>query len=133
MLHAPHGGIIIGNLPLRRPGERLGNLVFSDAHGARLKAVEHDFELGDIGGEVLRDQAIGVAQPGDAGLDHQVDRGAFLEKAGPHQIEPRPHVNDHVVEVLARDGQQPVDGVVGGIETGETCPEPQAPKLPNYA
>ena len=118
-LHAPHGVVIVGNLPLRRPGERLGNLVFGDAHRARLIAVEHDFELGNPGGEVLRDQAIGVAQPSDAGLNDQVDRGALFEKAGPHQIKPRPHINDDVIEVLARDGQQPVDGVVGSGKLGK--------------
>ena len=58
VLHAPHGIIIIGNLPLGRPGESLRDLLFSNAQRTRLKPVEHDFQLGHIRREVLRDQAV---------------------------------------------------------------------------
>ena len=115
----PHGVVVVGNLPLRRTGERLGDLVFGHAQGARLIAVEYDFEFGNPRGKVLRDQPVRVAQPGDAGLNHQVNRGTVFEEARTHQIQPGAHVNDHVVELLPRHRNQLVDGLVGGIKLGK--------------
>ena len=119
MLHAPHSCIIVGNFPLYRPGERLRNFVFSDAQGARLKPVDHDFEFWDPGGEVLRDQAICVAQSCDAGLDDQVDRGAVFEESRAHEIKLRSHIDHHVFEVLLGDCEQLVDGFIGGLKLGK--------------
>ena len=118
-LHAPHSGIIVGNLPLNRPGEGLGNLIFGNAHPAWLKAVDHNFEPGYLGREELRDHAIRVAQSGDAGLDHQIDGRSVLEKRCARQVESGAHIHDDVVKVLARYRDQPVDRVMGGIKLGE--------------
>ena len=87
---------------MRRTSERLGDLVFANAHGARLIPIQYDLELGDPGREELRDQAIRVAQSGDAGLNDQIDRRAVLEQARPHQIQPGTHIDDYVFEVLPR-------------------------------
>ena len=54
VLHLAHGRIVVGDLPVGRPGERLGD-------GARRKrpgsvgvvAVDHDFELGAADGKEL--------------------------------------------------------------------------------
>ena len=114
VLHLPHCGKIVGDLPLGRPGQGLRYVVVADSLAAGIVAVDHDFELGAAGAEELADQAIRVAQLGDSRLGDQIDRLSLFEERRTRKIEPRSHIDHHAVVILTRNRQQPVDRLVGG-------------------
>ena len=91
----------------------------ADAQGAGLIAVDHDFKLGSAAGKELADQAVGVAQFGNAGLGDQVDLWASLKSAVPVKSSREPISTTTLSNSCARDGDQPVDGLVGGLELGK--------------
>ena len=58
VLHPPHYVKVVGNLPLRRPGQRSGNVLLGNLHLARVVPIDHDFYLGAALSRKLPDQAI---------------------------------------------------------------------------
>ena len=115
VLHAAHGCIVVGDLPIRGPGESLGNMLFGDLQAARIVPVQYDFQFRASSYGEPCNQAIGVAQFGDADLHHHKDGGGFVEDARALQVEFRSGIDHHIIEVLASDLEQLVDGVIGDV------------------
>ena len=80
VLHPPHRHIVVGNLPLRLPGESFGHLRLVDLQGARVVAVDDDFQFRTAFTGELCNQSVRVAQFGDADLRDQVDGSGFIEE-----------------------------------------------------
>lgn len=78
--------------------------------------IEDDLELAAAPGEELADQAVGVAEFGNADLSDQVEDGGFLKDSGLSQVDSGAGIDDHIIEVLARDGEQFVNGLRGGLD-----------------
>ena len=115
VLHMAHGSIVIGNLPADWPGERLGHMFFFDSLGAGVEAVDHHFQGGPALGGYLLDQAVCIAQFGNAELRNQVKGHRLVEAASALQIQFRAGIHHHVFVILKRDFQKGANCFIGGL------------------
>src|SRR5665213_2889200 len=101
--------------PCRRHGEGLIDAGLIDGERAGGITVEDNLELYAVHAEYLRDQAVGIAQIGDAHLQYEVNRGACLKERLAGRVEARTGIDHDVVEVLARDVYKPLDRFLSGV------------------
>jgi hypothetical protein len=76
-------------------------MLFIDFLGARVVAVNYDFELGTALGGELRNQAMGVTQFRNPDLRDQVDGGGFIKEMLALQVKSRTRVHYNIIKILA--------------------------------
>lgn len=82
------GGIVIGHAPLRRAGQRPGDVCLVVEEGLGSVTIQDDVEVAAAVGEILGEESICVAEFGDADLGNQINGRGGIEKRGASQVEP---------------------------------------------
>src|ERR1700728_2961827 len=106
--------VVVGNLPLRGPCERIVDLVVVKQEIVRLIAVENDLEVVEAPREEIIYHTVRGAHLRNSYLGNEEDGGGFIEQRRTHQVDSRSNIHHGKFIFSARDLHQLVDGFSGG-------------------